>query len=116
MRIIAVSDGESLDSYVAEDFGHAPFFLLVDSDTKDYHVIVNEYADSMQGAGIAVANAIVSLGVDAVITGGIGSHGYQILEKAGIMVAMDEEGIIEDCIDDFMRRYQRRMQFENGPR
>ena len=54
--------------------------------------------------------------ISIAITGGIGSHGYQILEKAGIMVAMDEEGIIEDCIDDFMRRYQRRMQFENGPR
>ena len=115
MKIIVISEGESLDSYVAEDFGHAPF-LLVDSDTKDYHVIVNEHADSMQGAGIAVANAIVSLGVDAVITGGIGTHGYEILDKAGIMVSMDEEGIIEDCIDDFMRRYRRRMQFENGPR
>lgn len=116
MKIIVISEGESLDSYVADDFGHAPFFLLVDSDTKDYHVIVNEYADSMQGAGIAVANAIVSLGVDAVITGGIGHHGYDILDKAGIMVSMDEEGVIEDCIDDFMRRYEHRMKYENGPR
>lgn len=116
MKIIVISEGESLDSYVAEDFGHAPFFLLVDSDTKDYHVIVSEYADSMQGAGIAVANAIVSLGVDAVITGGIGTHGYEILDKAGIMVSMDEEGTIESCIDDFMRRHEHRMKFENGPR
>ena len=33
MKIIVVSEGESLDSYVADDFGHAPCFLLVDSDT-----------------------------------------------------------------------------------
>ena len=85
MRIIAVSDGESLDSYVSDDFGHAPYFLLVDSDTLDYDVIVNEFMDSLEGAGIAVAKAIVSLGmVDAVITGGIGPHGIKILQDAGI--------------------------------
>ena len=27
MRIIVISEGESLDSYVADDFGHAPYFL-----------------------------------------------------------------------------------------
>ncbi len=41
MRIIVISEGESLDSYVADDFGHAPYFLLVDSETLAYRVIVN---------------------------------------------------------------------------
>ena len=105
MKIIAVSEGESLDSYIADDFGHAPFFLLVDSGTMDYRVIENEYMDSPSGAGFAVAEAIVSLGcVDAVLTGGIGMHGVQILEKAGIHVSADEDGTVEECIQDFMRR------------
>lgn len=115
MRIFVVSEGESLDSYVADDFGHAPFFLVVDSDTLDYHVIVNEFADAPEGAGIAVANAIVDLQVDAVITGGIGTHGIKILENAGIYVSYDEEGIIEQCITDFMRRWEHRKKFENMP-
>ncbi|MBO4798545.1 MAG: hypothetical protein J5494_07245, partial [Candidatus Methanomethylophilaceae archaeon] len=55
MKIIAVSEGEDLGSYIADDFGHAPFFLLIDSETMDYRVIVNEYADSPSGAGVAVA-------------------------------------------------------------
>lgn len=115
MRIIVVSEGESLDSYVADDFGHAPFFLLVDSDTLDYHVIVNEFADAPEGAGIAVANAIVSLKVDAVITGGIGTHGIRILQDAGIHVSYDEEGMAEQCITDFMRRMEHRKRFEGQP-
>lgn len=113
MRILVVSEGESLESYVADDFGHAPFFLVVDSDTLDYHVIVNEFADAPEGAGIAVANAIVTLDVDAVITGGIGTHGIRILNDAGIEVSYDEEGTVEQCITDFMRRRERRMMFEN---
>lgn len=113
MRIIAVSDGESLDSYVSDDFGHAPYFLLVDSDTLDYDVIVNEFMDSLEGAGIAVAKAIVSLGmVDAVITGGIGPHGIKILQDAGIYISADEDGTVEQCIKDFIRRWEHRMKFE----
>jgi predicted Fe-Mo cluster-binding NifX family protein len=108
MKIIAVAEGESLDSYVADDFGHAPFFLLVDSDTLDYRVIANEFMDSPSGAGVAVAEAIVSLGcVDAVLTGGIGMHGVQILQKAGIRVFADEDGTVEECVRDFMRRLER---------
>lgn len=116
MRVIVISEGESLDSYVADDFGHAPFFLLVDSDTLDYHVIVNEYKDSEQGAGFAVANAIVSMGnVDAVITGGIGMHGMKILKDGGIDVSYDEEGTVEQCVTDYVRRVERRKSFSQKP-
>ncbi len=113
MRIIVVSEGESLDSYVADDFGHAPCFLLVDSETLDYSVIVNEFKDSEQGAGMAVARAIAGLGgVDAVLTGGIGMHGMDILRKAGIDVSTDEEGTAEECIGDYVRRVERRKRGE----
>jgi Uncharacterized conserved protein len=103
MRIGVISEGDSLDSFVAEDFGHAPFFLIVDSETLDYQVVENEFVREM-GAGMKVANAIVGLGVEVVITGGIGSHGIDILSKAGIKVVSDEEGTVEESINDFKRR------------
>jgi len=103
MKIGVISEGDSLDSFVAEDFGHAPFFLIVDSESLDYQVIENEFVREM-GAGMKVANAIVGLGVDVVITGGIGSHGIDILSKAGIKVVSDEEGTVEESINDFKRR------------
>ena len=106
MRIVVISEGESLDSEVGEDFGHSPFFLVVDSNTLDYHVIENEFADSPEGAGVAVAKAITTLQPDAVITGGIGMHGLDILRKANIYVSYDEEGPIEQCITDFVRRHK----------
>lgn len=111
MKIGVISEGESLDSYVAEDFGHAPFFLIVDMDTLDYDVVSNEFMNS-EGAGMKVANAIVGLGVEAVITGGIGSHGIDILNKAGIHVAYDEEGTVEECVNDFKRRHEFKQKFE----
>lgn len=111
MKIGVISEGETLDSYVAEDFGHAPFFLIVDSETLDYQVIKNEYAHS-DGAGMLVAKAIVELKVDALITGGIGNHGLDILNKANIFVSYDEEGTVEECVTDFIKRYERMKGFE----
>ena len=104
MRIGVLSDGEDLASEVSEDFGHAPFFLIVDSETLDYEVIANEFVDAM-GAGMKVADAIIALKVDAVITGGIGSHGYNMLTKAGIAVSFDEEGSVEECVETFKKRH-----------
>ena len=106
MRIVVISEGESLDSEVGEDFGHSPFFLVVDSETLDYHIIENEFADSPEGAGVAVAKAITTLKPEVVITGGIGMHGLNILREAGILVSYDEEGTVEQCIVDFVRRHK----------
>jgi predicted Fe-Mo cluster-binding NifX family protein len=107
VRVGVIAEGDTLESYVADDFGHAPFFLIVDTETLDYQVVENEYADS-EGAGMKVARAIAGLGVDAVITGGIGSHGLDILNNAGIHVAYDEEGTVEECIGNLKRRYELR--------
>ena len=45
------------------------------------------------------------------ITGGIGSHGYDILTKAGIKVSFDEEGTVEECMNAFKRRVERDRKF-----
>lgn len=110
MRIGVLADGPGLDSEVSEDFGHAPFFLIVDSKSLDFVVVENEYMES-EGAGMKVAQAIVDMGIDAVIVGGIGTHGFNILDKAGIDVSYDEEGTVEDCVRDYVRRRERMERF-----
>ena len=112
MKIGVISEGDTLDSYVADDFGRAPFFLIVDMDTLDYTVVENEHKDAAGGVGMLVAKAIVELGVDAVIVGGIGPHGYDILSDAGITVSSDADGTAEESVKGFKRRYERRKKFE----
>ena len=110
MKIGVLSDGPDLGSWVSDDFGYAPFFLIVDSETYDYVVVETEFMEA-EGAGMKVANAIVDLKVDAVVTGGIGSHGYDILTKAGIRVSFDEEGTVEECVGNLLRRIEREKKF-----
>ena len=108
MKVGVLTEGDSLDSYIADDFGRAVFFLIVDTETLDYVAIKNEFANAAEGAGMKVADAIVGLGVDAVITGGIGPHGYDKLTGAGIKVSFDEEGTAEEGIENFKRRMTNR--------
>ncbi|HKM09161.1 MAG TPA: NifB/NifX family molybdenum-iron cluster-binding protein [Candidatus Methanomethylophilaceae archaeon] len=112
MKIGVTADGDTLDSYVSDDFGRAPYFLIVDMDTLDFVVVENEHKDAASGAGMLVADAIVNLGVDAIIVGGIGTHGIQILSDAGITISSDEDGTVEESIANFKRRYELRKKFE----
>ena len=112
MKIGVLADGPELSSEVSEDFGHAPFFLIVDSETLDFTVVENEFMDA-EGAGMKVAQAIVGIGVEAVIVGGIGTHGFNILNNAGIDVSYDEEGSVESCVTDYVRRCERMKRFKD---
>ncbi|MCQ2084679.1 MAG: NifB/NifX family molybdenum-iron cluster-binding protein [archaeon] len=111
MKVGVIAEGDSLDALVGEDFGHAPYFLIVDLDTYDYTVVENEYAKG-DGAGYKVANAIVGLGVDAVIVGGIGTHGLKILQDAKIRVLYDADGTVEENLDDLKNRIELEKKFE----
>ena len=110
MKVGVLSDGDDLSSEVSEDFGHAPYFLIVDYDTLDYEVVENEFMDA-EGAGMRVAPAIVGIGVDAVITGGLAPPGSDIRTQAGLPVSFDEEGTVEECMNAFKRRVERDRKF-----
>jgi predicted Fe-Mo cluster-binding NifX family protein len=107
MKACVLAEGDTLSSYVADDFGHAPFMLIVDMDSMQFEAIKNEHVKAI-GAGMKVADAIVAIGgVNVVITGGIGPHGYETLTKAGITVSFDEDGTAEECIKNVKRRLDR---------
>jgi len=106
LKACVLAEGDSLDSYVADDFGHAPYLLVVDMGTMEFKAIKNEFTRAM-GAGMKVADAIVELNVDVVITGGIGPHGYDRLTGAGITVSFDEDGTVEECVKNVKRRLDR---------
>jgi len=95
-----------LSSYVADDFGHAPFIIIADMGTLEFSAVRNEFADA-EGAGMKVAGFIIGTGADVVITGGIGPHGYSMLTGAGITVSFDEDGTAEECIKRVRARLDR---------
>jgi len=109
-----LAEGDSLSSYVADDFGHAPYILVVDPDTMDVTAIKNGHTRA-EGAGMKVADELIALGVDVVVTGGIGPHGYNMLTGAGITVSFDEDGTVEECVKRVKERLDRMKRYQDQP-
>lgn len=86
MKICISSTGENLDTMVDPRFGRAQFFIIFDTEKKDFKAVKNSGATYGHGAGIAAAQLAVSLKVKAVITGNVGPNAFMALKSTGIKV------------------------------
>lgn len=101
MKIAIPSTGTDIKSDVNQSFGRTPYFIVVDSDTKDFKVIDNKAADAQGGAGIKAAQTIVDSGAQAVITFRCGQNVADVLNTAGIKMIQAQSGSVEDMIAKF---------------
>ena len=87
MNILIAADGTTLDSSVAKRFGHAPYYLYVDADTRQVQVIENTDHDDETHA---IIPQMIQQGVDVFITGNIGPHAFQLIKSLNRQVAGSE--------------------------
>lgn len=85
VRVGVSALGPGLDDRVDERFGRAAYLLVVDAQTLEYETVDNSANyNALQGAGIGAAEAVVSRGTGAVITGHLGPKAYRALKAAGV--------------------------------
>ena len=83
MKIGIASTGSDLNSQVDIRFARAPYFLIVDSETKEFESVKNPYVVG-RGVGYATAELLANKGVNAVIAGSVGPNAYNVLTRLGI--------------------------------
>ena len=101
MKIAITSMGDNLESCLEPRFGRCKYFFTIDTETKNYKVILNEHSMAMGGAGIRAAEKISHNGVDIVITGDAGPNAIRILNAAGIQVITNAFGTINEVLEKF---------------
>ena len=85
MQVLIAANGPTLDSPVAKRFGHAPYYLLVDSATLGMEVIDNgEHDDETH----AIIPHMAGQGVEVFITGNIGPHAFELIHSLDRRVAL----------------------------
>jgi predicted Fe-Mo cluster-binding NifX family protein len=84
MKLCITSTGKTLESKVDERFGRAPYFLIVDTETKEFHAVKNTALTTGRGAGVVAVQALSDLGAGALLTGIVGPNAFQALKAAGI--------------------------------
>ncbi|MFA6008574.1 MAG: NifB/NifX family molybdenum-iron cluster-binding protein [Desulfobacteraceae bacterium] len=87
-----------MDSVVFEHFGSANFFILVDSETENMEVILNQDLNHQHGQ-CQPMKAIGGREIDAVVVGGIGGTAMTKLKKGGKTVFKAVAGSVKDNLE-----------------
>jgi predicted Fe-Mo cluster-binding NifX family protein len=86
MKLCITSIGKTLESRIDERFGRAPYFLIVDTETKEFHAVRNTALTAGRGAGVVAAQILSDVGAEALLTGIVGPNAFQALKAARIKV------------------------------
>ncbi len=92
---VAYQDGE-----VFQHFGETPYFKVV--EIENGKVVKEEIHDNGENSHIALIGVLESLGVQALIVGGIGGGAFGFLEHDGIKIYSPVSGSADKAIEDFI--------------
>ena len=101
--IIAVSspDGK-FNTEFSPRFGRCNFFIIVDTDTREWEAKPNPALNARGGAGPQAVQFLSASGVEATITGRYGPNAYTTLKTADIRAYVAETGTPEELLDGFL--------------
>lgn len=103
MKVAVSAEGEDLEAQIDPRFGRCKYFIVVDSESWEFHAYLNEGAMSGGGAGIKAAQNVARMGVNSVITGHVGPNAYQTLSASGIEILIGAYGRVKDMIELYNR-------------
>jgi predicted Fe-Mo cluster-binding NifX family protein len=101
MKIAITANSPDIEADIDPRFGRCRYFVLVDPDTMEFEAMENTSGIAKGGAGIATAQMITGIGVEAIITGNCGPNAYQVLSAAGIQVITGVSGKISQAIQEY---------------
>jgi predicted Fe-Mo cluster-binding NifX family protein len=90
-------DNSGLQAAVAGHFGQASFFTIVDTETGNVAVQVNN--GQHQGGTQTPAEVIADTGAQVVLCRGLGRRAVHFFAEAGIEVFMGAEGTVQEAVD-----------------
>jgi len=92
MKTVITSSGKNLKSIFDLRFGRAAWFCLLDEESGQTTFIENPEVNAARGAGSKVAEKMVEMGVEKVISGDFGPKAKDMLERFNIQMVILDDG------------------------
>lgn len=101
MKTLITSSGENNSAAFDKRFGRAAWFCVLDEETKESIFIKNTNTGASNGAGTKVAEQIVSMKVQKVISGDFGPKAKNLLDKFNIQMVIlkDDDLTVKEIIE-----------------
>ncbi len=100
---ITAETDQGLESQVAQHFGHAPFFVLVDVDQGTIAAsrsIANPFAENHEPGQIP--DFIKQQQAEVMLSGGMGGRAIEFFAQAGIKTATGASGTVRQALEKFL--------------
>lgn len=116
MELCVCATDSNLDSPVSPTFARCPYFLIVNSESKEFRTVPNPAAVTGRGAGVAASQLVVSQKAEAVICGNFGPNAFSILQMSGIKIYPGVYGLtIKEAIDKYNQGELKEMKAPSFP-
>lgn len=99
---VTAENNNGLDSMVAQHFGHAPYFMLVDvenGEVKAVQGVANPFAEAHQPGQIPTF--IHQQNANVILSGGMGGRAIQFFEQYGIKAATGASGTVRQALENY---------------
>jgi predicted Fe-Mo cluster-binding NifX family protein len=100
---VTAENNDGLESVVAEHFGHAPFFMLVDVENGEVSAvqgIANPFVEAHQPGQIPAF--IHEQKANAILSGGMGGRAIEFFEQYGIKAATGASGTVRQSLESYL--------------
>lgn len=99
MRVCFTSEGNTLEAVADGHFGRCAYFVIYDTESKEVECHVNEGPKSEHGAGIAAAQQIQELNIQALVTGRLGPNAKRIIEETDLKLYKKEANTVKENVE-----------------
>lgn len=95
--IIAIPvEKDAKESLVSEHFGRSNYFLIYNTDAKEYRFVKNSAAKSSGGTGIKAAQIVVDENAEVLVSPQLGQNAADVINEAKIKIYKAQVGTIKE--------------------
>ena len=102
MKVIITAITDNIEQSFNPRFGRSDYFILVDTERKDWQAVQHDEASEPGGAGPQAVQFIADKGANAVISGRYGPSAFTALNAAGIEAFIAKQGTVNEVLDQFL--------------
>ena len=102
MKLLITSTGNTLDAELDQRFGRCQYFIVYDTEKKDFSAVANPGLNASGGAGTLASQFAADQDVEVLITGNVGPNAIEGLNAAEIKVATNASGTVQEVIDKYL--------------
>jgi len=101
MKIAVPVNIKDVNAEVAEAFGRASYFAVLENENYSY-IENTQNLNAVQGAGIQSAQNLINEDINVLITRHLGPKAVDLLNRVGIKVYHAEKGSVYDAVKSYL--------------